>query len=186
MPDLPSLLAAGGHAGLRFDCITGRNILSGSVERTVLIQICKDLLLPAGRLCLLENIPRYGQRLSNLLDSGEDWQHRVRSAEEKVYSDTEDSLLSWDEHTLLKELSAAGFSADVEMLSCSREQLIVPAQLERWFASSPGSYAQRLRKAGLAEEDLLRLRQALPCGGTVQWKSSIVLLAARVPHSQDT
>ena len=181
VPDLPSLLAASGHSDLRFDCITGRNILSGSDERMALIAVCKDLLLSGGRVCLLESIPRYGQRRSSLLDSGEDWLHRVRTAEEKAYSNTEDPLLSWDEQTLQKELSTAGFCAEVEMLSCSREQLLVPAQLERWFAATPGNYADRLQKAGLAEEDLLRLRQSLPCGGTVNWQSPVALVSARIP-----
>ncbi len=176
VPELPALLAASGSSDLRFDCITGRNILSGSMDRKALIGICKDLLLSGGRLCFLENIPRYGQRLGSLLDSSEDWLQRVRAAEEKVYSNTEDPLLSWDEQTLQEELSAAGFSVDVEMLSCSREQLLVPVQLERWFSPTPGSYADRLRKAGLAEDDLLHLRQSLPCGGTVHWQSTVALV----------
>ncbi|NMA21769.1 MAG: AAA family ATPase, partial [Lentisphaerae bacterium] len=174
--DLPALLTASGHSDLRLDCITGRNILSGCFERSALIAICKDLLLPGGRLCLLESIPRYGQRLSSLLESGEDWLRRVRAAEEKVYSNTEEPILSWDEQTLAQELEEAGFSTDIEMLACSREQLLVPAQLERWFAPTRGSYADRLQKAGLPEEDILRLRQSLPCGGTVHWQSPIALV----------
>ena len=175
--DLPELLAVGGNADVRFDCISGRNILSAEKNRQNLPTLLWDLLLPNGRLCLLENIPRYGQRLSRLL-LNEEWLTRVQAAEEAIYADQEDPLLCWDEQTLLRELTKAGFVCGVEMLQYRREQLIVPAQLERWFAASPGTYADRLRKAGLSEEDLLRLRQKLPCGAAVHWESTIALLTA--------
>lgn len=183
---LPELLAAAGNEELRFDCISGRNILAASPDRKSLVKTLKTLFLPSGRLCLLESIPRYGQRLSALLEADGEWLRRVRQAEEKVYANQDDALLSWDETTLMLELQEAGFAAEVELISSRREQLLLPAQLQRWFADSPDSYAQRLRKTGLPEEDIQSLRQKLPSGSSVQWQSNIALITAKLETNQDT
>ena len=108
-------------------------------------------------------------------------------AEEAIYHDANDPLVNWDEETLAAELAAAGFVAvRLERAAFTRQQRISSAELDRWFAAdTPGSYASRLRAAGLAEEELRQFRAALTAalaGKTVPWPTTTVFLSARTPQ----
>ncbi|NLZ62193.1 MAG: AAA family ATPase [Lentisphaerae bacterium] len=179
--ELPVLLAAQKQDTVRFDAIVGRNILCSSQDRTGLAAILAALLTSAGRLCLLENIPRRGQRLSEFLPEKQDeWRRQLQAAEEKIYCDSQDPYLAWDENTLLEELSQnTTLTWQMEVLSFHREQIISAAQLQHWFAERNGSYADRLRRAGLSQQDVLRLRDSLPVGRLLPWNSTIAVLFGR-------
>ncbi|MFA5206685.1 MAG: transposase [Lentisphaeria bacterium] len=107
----------------------------------------------------------------------------VATAEEAVYHDASDPLVNWDEETLAAELAAAGFAAvRLEPAIFTRQPRVTTAQLDRWFADSPGSYASRLRAAGLAEAELRRFRTALTAavaGKTVPWPVATLFITAR-------
>jgi putative ATPase len=110
----------------------------------------------------------------------------VATAEEAVYGNVHDPLVNWDEETLAAELAATGFVAvRLERTAFTRQQRISSAELDRWFAAdTPGSYASRLRAAGLAEEELRQFRTALTAalaGKTVPWPTTTVFLSARAP-----
>ncbi|NMA43588.1 MAG: AAA family ATPase [Oligosphaeraceae bacterium] len=176
---LPELLAADPEAPQAFDCILGRNLLAALPTRQPFYETCAKLLFDGGRLCLLENIPRYGQRLHKFLDlPHSDWLVRLRLAEEKVYQDIEDPLLAWDENTLQTELSQAGFKVELSLTQWRREQLLHPEQVQRWFSSQPGSYASRLKKAGLDDADLQKLHQILPIGKNLTWQYRAASISA--------
>jgi len=179
--ELPGLLAAQEQGTVRFDAIIGRNILCSSHDRLGLAASLPAWLTPSGRICLLENIPRRGQRLSEFLPAGQDeWRQQLQSAEEKVYCDSQDAWLSWDENTLLQELSqTTALTWQMEVLSFHREQIISAAQLQHWFAERNGSYAERLRRAGLSQQDVLRLRDSLPVGRPLPWHSTVAVLFGR-------
>ncbi len=181
--NLPLLLAEQQHSEVRFDAIIGRNALVNCPSRPALAAILRGLLAASGRLCLLENIPRYGQRLSKFLPSGSaDWRSEVESAEEKVYNNSQDPRLAWDENTLREEFSAAaGFACQVEILTFHREQVISAAQIQHWFAERAGSYAERLHLAGLPPESIQRLRDSLPVGRLLPWSSTVAVLFGQAP-----
>ncbi|MEI8079222.1 MAG: transposase, partial [bacterium] len=110
----------------------------------------------------------------------------VAAAEDAVYNDANDPLVNWDEETLAAELTAAGFVAvRLERAAFTRQQRISSAELDRWFATdTPGSYARRLRAAGLAEEELRQFRTAITAalaGQTVSWPTTTVFITARAP-----
>ena len=112
---------------------------------------------------------------------------KATMAEEAIYHDANDPLVNWDEETLAAELAAAGFVAvRLERAVFTRQQRISSAELDRWFAAdTPGSYASRLRAAGLAEEELRQFRAALTAalaGKTVPWPTTTVFLSARTPQ----
>ncbi len=176
---VPELLAKQPEAPQAFDRILGRNILAELPVRQPFYQSCQQLLLENGRLCLLENIPRHGQRLHQLLElPPSDWLERLRLAEEQVYQDRSEPLLAWDENTLQDELRQAGFKVEIQLETWRREQLLLPEQVQRWFDPQPKSYASRLKKAGLEDSDLLRLQQSLPLGKSLTWKTQAAIVIA--------
>ncbi len=182
---IPALLAAAQPQDkLLFEAIIGRNILSSSDDRPALAADLRALLAAGGRICLLENIPRRGQRLSALLppEQNDAWREQLQTAEEKLYCNRQDPLLCWDADTLQQEfIQATGLDCQVEILPYQREQIITAAQLQHWFAERDGSYGERLRQAGLSREEVLRLQNSLPIGRPLPWNSSVAVLFAQNP-----
>lgn len=189
--DLPMILAADAGEALRFDFVLGRNLFAKVSERDALADVLACLLLPGGSISLCENLPRRSQRLSAFLAGNEaaaaDVEvpsallKRYRQAEEAVYHDAEDSVVNWDIPELEAALAAAGLKAQTELTHFHREQLISAQQLARWFENAAGSYADRLRRHGLNDEELQSCRQLLQrvfSTGPVTWTTSAVYIIA--------
>jgi len=159
------LLQLRGEEDLRFDRIVGRSVLTRRMS--ALADLCvqlQDRLLPGGLLCLVQAIPRYAQRLYELVDWPDDeaLQGKVRLAEEGIYGDITDPLVNWDETDLANGLQTAGMKKiQVKLESVSEQRFITAVQLDRWFTPDQsnherGGYGQRLRETGLTENDIKR------------------------------
>jgi putative ATPase len=211
--DLPELLSARGDADVCFDHILGRNPftvemdLGGATPGDVterfarLLATLRELLLPGGWIHLVQVIPRRNQRLYDLIpwtDGDGDAQvdaslfERVREAEESLYTDADDALVSWDAEDLTAALGQSGLSEVNVRVETGREpRRFTEHHLQRWFAEGTDAgrdsaaarttYADRLRAAGLTENEVLRIgalyRRHL-VDRVVDWATSQAFLTA--------
>ena len=161
--ELGYLLSLRGEGDVRFDVVLGRNLLPVSNPDRFFetCQVLAERLLPDGRLVFTQSIPRYTQRLYNLVEWGRDTKLRdkVIAAEEAIYADPGDPMVNWDEGDLTAALEAAGL-ADIRLKAeeQTEERLISAASLDRWFGNSAGdgrpSYRERLLAGGLTENEV--------------------------------
>jgi putative ATPase len=164
--ELDYLLQLRGEEDIRFDRIMGRNVFTRRVASLKeLILNLKALLLPDGKLCFAQIIPRHTQRLYELVDwaGHEPLRRMVSDAEESIYKDDSNPLVNWDETDLDARLKEAGMeNVRVGLDKTSEQRLVSADQLERWFApklSSQGrmGYGQRLLEAGLSASELKQI-----------------------------
>jgi putative ATPase len=193
--ELNYLLTLRDEYDLRFDCILARNPFTYHVSRITYQEVAAELLkwlLPGGRFCFSQTIPRHSQRLYKLIE----WANfpartasKVAKAEEAIYTNPADSLVNWDETDLAAALSAAGWELSHFLIEKQSEiRRITAEQLTRWFQSNSDerpSYAQHLKQAGLKAADIEKIatlyeRQLL--NQTVSWQTTIVVgVALPVP-----
>jgi putative ATPase len=193
--ELPRLLALRDESDLRFDHIIGRNpVTTYHLPITSLLDNVKALLLPGGRLCILQVVPRHGQRLHKLVDwSGvaPEVAEKVRSAEEAIYQDAADPLVNWDKPDLEAALGVAGFArVHVSFQEQVEQRQITTDHLNRWFgtdhpAPTAGGetrlrYDQRLLAAGLTPGEVEQVRQLYKrqlMGQWVTWHSHVAFVS---------
>lgn len=165
--ELSRILALRDESDLRFDRILGRNLFATSQQPiTDFLTPLSKLLLPGGRLCLAQVVPRHGQRLYALVDWAgvpEKLAEKVRAAEETIYQDAEDPLVNWDETDLETALRESGFATVQVIVEKQVEQRRITAvHLERWFGERTGegrlSYGGRLAAAGISEKQVERVK----------------------------
>ncbi len=191
-PELEFMLALRDEEELRLDRILGRNLLSlgeGLAANTEMLVGLVARLLPGGRLVLAQPVPRHTQRLAELVDWGSDKAlgERVRVAEEAIYTNPNDPLVSWDGDDLAALLAAVGLSGvRVNLERRADERRLTEEQLDRWFAAERGddgrpTYAEHLRSAGLSDEEVeavaARYRRQL-AGQSVPWASTMAYAVA--------
>jgi putative ATPase len=188
--ELPALLQTHGHAGVRFDAMVGRNVLTRHPQRSTLLAQVRACLRAGGYLSLVEVVPRYAQRLSALVDLselGEALTIRLRAAEEAVYTDPDNLLVNWDLADLEQALVDAGLQLQGTLGYATEEEErhITAAYLDRWLAvsadSGGASYAQRLL-THLTDEELARVRACCTrqlLHQTVPWRTTLVYVLAR-------
>jgi putative ATPase len=207
LAELTYLLSLRQETEVRFDRIIGRNVVTtyaltvGNVDAQGLwAGQVSGLLRPDGRLCLVQVIPRHGQRLYSLVDWSETsagLADRVRAAEEAIYRDPADNLVNWDVSDLVADLEAAGLAKiQVEVEKQSEQRRISQTHLTRWFGESDSSgegpssegpssdeqrmnYGRRLRQAGLqpaeVEEVRLLYRRQIR-DQAVNWSSTVAFI----------
>lgn len=173
---VPEILHKSQEEGILFDFISGRNIFAKAKNRKKRLQILSAMLAEEGKICSLENIPRYGLRLSSLIENNQEWLPELREIEEKVYNDPEDELLNWDENTLIQELDSLGLNSEIEEINYHREKILQAAEIQRWFAMQKGSYADRMLKKGLKQETLDKLQQKIQQQTKIKWQSKIIMI----------
>jgi putative ATPase len=192
--ELNYLLMLRGEEDVRFDRILGRNPLSaGALEentsRQVVLNILSERLLPGGRLCFSQSVPRQGQRLYQLVDWGSEDKLRakVEAAEEAIYADPDDPLVNWDAAELEADLQAVAEWQSVQVIveTQTEQRRITAAHLARWFGESEAdgrrSYGQRLLDSGLTADERraveTRYRRQL-LEQTVDWGTAVAYLLA--------
>ena len=116
-----------------------------------------------GRFCLVQTIPKQGQRLYQLVDwSGETkaLASKVALAEEAIYADESDPLVNWDVADVQAGLEAAGFTIASQQLDREKGQRrLTKGHIARWFGEDgEGTYGRRLREAGLSEKEIEKVR----------------------------
>ena len=195
LTQLDTLLALRDEEELLFDRILARNLITQlpNYSITDLLTPLKNRLAADGRLCLIQTIPKHGQRLCKLVDwSGESktLANKVAKAEEAIYNDASDPLVNWDEADLQAGLAAAGFTIATNQLAREKGQRrITAAHLERWFdGENGGTYGRRLREAGLNEKEVAKVQslyQRKLEGQIVDWETAVAYIAATLKMDAD-
>jgi putative ATPase len=191
LEELNYLLSLRGEQEVRFDRVLARNPFSHTAGPwSDLAGQVAGLLLPEGRFCFAQVVPRRGQRLSALID----WEGtapalltRVRAAEEAIFHDPDDPLVNWDVAELQAALRAGGLEPQqVHIERNEDERTVTPEHLARWFEADTvdgtrPSYGARLRVEGSTKKELqaiaARYRHQLQ-GTTVAWESTMVYVVA--------
>jgi len=171
---------------VRFDIILGRNALGQQADQAAIARQLPTLLAPAGRLILAETVPRYTQRIYQLVDSSSlapALRTRWQAAEEVIYHDPHDAMVQWDEESLGVALQQAGFAVELQAEAQTLAMRISPALLDRWFGARPGgrpSYATRLAQS-LTPDEVAQIEavvRAQLSHRTVSWHSTIAYVQA--------
>ncbi len=186
--DLPDLIAQQVEQTeeIKFDLIIGRNCLTRLPDKTAAIQTLLELLKSGSQLVLAEVVPRYTQRLSQLIDfsaMSEDLAQRIQLAEEAIYQNDEDSMVNWSEIELTNILTDIRASAEVNLDTSEAQLRISQDQIDRWFtiesASGRPTFAQHLlnhSEAQLTPDELGQLKARFEhqlLGQVVPWQSTI-------------
>ncbi|MEL6319779.1 MAG: AAA family ATPase [Cyanobacteria bacterium J06626_14] len=170
---------------LKGDRLIGRNVLMGHPDKAAVSAGFAPLLAPNGTLLLVEAIPRYTQRLYQLLQPNQlpkDLYQRVQQAEESIYSDNSDPMVNWDADEMHHILISCGWTVAIETQSIVTEIRVTQRSLERWFSKGTqrSSYQDHLRK-WLSDSDIERIQQALAqhvVNTVVSWHGAIAFIEA--------
>lgn len=176
---------------LQFDWILGRNTFANQMHQTDrsaaenLAQQLISLLRPKGQIILAETIPKYGQRICDLVkaeDVGKALYQRWQMAEADLYQgDTGDTQLAWDESDLKAAFADQSITIDLEQTHMS---LYVTSKLiERWFAvgGDRPSYGKRLGQHCSAK-DVKQIQALLSqklLHKTIQWQTTLAFVHVR-------
>ncbi|HRQ36792.1 MAG TPA: AAA family ATPase [Chloroflexota bacterium] len=188
LSELDYLLNLRGEADLKFDRILARNLFTDyrlPITDYDEMGRLRDWLLPDGRLCLIQTVPRHGQRLYRLVEWGEQTKLRdkVAMAEEAIYHDETDPLVNWDEKALESALTAVGFTPlHMQLETETSQRQITETHLARWFGEGEGErvgYGRRLQAGGLSKKEVAQVqtlyRQQL-LGRVVEWGTAVLFL----------
>ncbi|BAU67448.1 recombination factor protein RarA/unknown domain fusion protein (plasmid) [Stanieria sp. NIES-3757] len=156
--ELPSVLADR-YKNIRFDCIMGRNALMSEIDKVKVVKNLISWLSVEGALILAETVPRYTQRLYDLLQPtwlpSKLWE-KLQLAESAIYENESDPMVNWDGLDFKKDLEKAGLRVKVEQQQLHTSILITPALVERWFApaqtASRATYRQHLERMLTGDE----------------------------------
>ncbi|HEY9887898.1 MAG TPA: hypothetical protein V6D02_05815, partial [Candidatus Obscuribacterales bacterium] len=160
------------------------NVFSAIAPTATLLHPVVAALAPAGRLALVETVPRDTQRLAALLAPDQldaNLWARWQAAEAALYADPDDPRWQWDGAALAALLQAAGLTVTWTTTTVESDYFISPRLCDRWFATAtPDSYRQRLA-AILTPDDLTlietQVRRSLQ-NQTVPWRSRQLWLTA--------
>ncbi len=185
--DLPQRLRAD-EASLRFDRILGRNIfgqgrqafpdqIQGGLRAVV------GLLQPDGVMVLAEAMPKYTQRLYQLIEPerlGVKLHRKLAKAEESIYTHADQPILTWDIEDLNAQFKDVGTHLALQLEHTQTDLRITPALLNRWF--SPGgdrpSYLDHLQNS-LSAPEIAKVREAIFTAlmhQTVPWQGAIAFI----------
>lgn len=176
---------------LQFDWILGRNAFATQMhqmDRSAaenLVQQLISLLRPKGQIILAETIPKYGQRICDLVkadDVDQALYQRWQTAEAELYQgDTGDTQLTWDESDLQAAFADQPITIDLEQTDMSL--YVTPKLIERWFATSGDrlSYGKHLGQHCSAT-DVKQIQALLTqklLHQTIQWQTTLAFVHVR-------
>jgi putative ATPase len=154
-------LAAAAGNKVKFDAVIGRNILTRVKNRRELIERILKFLRTGGTLALAEVVPSEGQRISFL---SEPWDLEQKSkeilahAENALFSEADDAMVSWTSTSLEKELGTIQeASVSVAAQNETPARRISPREIEFWFrvTDKKGRFSLGDRVAELSDEQTL-------------------------------
>ena len=196
LTELPQLIAqqqAGEDDILTYNVIIGRNILTRLPNKNEAARLIAPLLADTGQVVLAEVIPKYTQRLYQLLDLSKvapDMAERVPLVEEAIYQNLEDPMVNWDETVLQEIFTEADLSVEMKIEQTPAQLRITAGQIERWFdvtdTGNRPTFAQHLLNhptAGLSKAkvaDLKTIFERQLLGQMVEWMSTIAYVIARI------
>ena len=180
-------------ASLLFDVVIGRNVLTHVTDKASAIQTITTLLKAGGQLVLAEIIPKYTQRLHQLVDLSslpDEVAARVIAAEEAIYTNPDDPMVNWDAADLQGIFENSGYAqVEVSVERITSKIQVGLEQIKRWFApANQGgrpSLAEHLLKSpgqtGLTPAELTELKQIFErqlLAQVIPWQSTLAYLAA--------
>jgi len=180
----PVLLRRGAEPEVKVDFVVGRDLFTraSGPGRAALARTLVGFLADGGALSVAQVIPALGQRLS-AFSAGlpADLVEKIESAEERVYSDSANDLVSWKENDLADAFRDAGArEVTFELQRFTDARRISERELLGWLA--PGSpYGQALA-ASLTPSELSQATSAWRAalvGGEIAWTSSVAFIVAR-------
>ncbi len=165
---------------LKFDRLIGRNILSAEPDKVATITQLLPWLNDGGAIALAETIPQHTQRLYQLLQPNwidpQLWQ-KIKTAEEAIYQNPDDSLVNWDGLSLKKDLTSSGLPVQIEEQQHCSSILINSQAIQRWFSPAQAdqrpTYRLHLEKF-LSSKEVETLKDIFNkhlCNQTVTWTS---------------
>lgn len=194
--ELPQLIGAINETerDLQFDVVIGRNVFTRLTGKQAMAQTLTKLLKPGrGRLVLAEIIPRHTQRLHQLvnltaLDS--ELRERIVAAEEMIYTQPDDPMVSWTETELVAIFESLGLTVEAMTDRLTTQLPVGRDQLDRWFAletaGSRPTFARHLLQPvegpGVSPAELATLRRLFEqqlLEQTVAWQSTVAYIVAR-------
>ncbi|MBI4083319.1 MAG: AAA family ATPase [Candidatus Lambdaproteobacteria bacterium] len=190
---LPELIRAQGQGQgqgqVRFDRVLARGLLGRDGRQAERIALLAGLLAPAGRLLLVETVPRLGERLfaqAGALGLPEELAKQLAAAEEALYAEPDDPALAWSDEHLARWCGEAGLTPlRRERLARLVEFPLTPALLARWFGGpgaegTPG-VGRLAARLGSAAERVRRALLALPAATTLRRRTVVALVLSGRP-----
>jgi len=169
------------RAALLFDAVVGYNVLLDEPDKAAAFDLLAHLLTPGGVISLAERVPRYTQRLYQLVDARSlpaDLAARWQQAEEAIYTQAADPLVNWD----VDDIAAAGHQAALAVAVALEDEAtalqVTAGVLARWFTPSPNARPSYVDHVGRALSDaeiaLVRSLFERQClGQAVHWRGKI-------------
>ena len=166
---------------VRVDCVVGRDALVRAPDPAALVALLSSLLLPGGRIVLVESLARHTPRISAFVDAAAlpaGLHGRWAAAEEALYTDDHDPLTRWTAPALAAVLGGGGLAVTATPVPTAHALPVTDGVLARWFDPRPDSYAGRLG-AHLGAEDVAVLADVLGrrlAGQSLPWSAQAVCL----------
>ncbi|MDX2469184.1 MAG: AAA family ATPase [SAR324 cluster bacterium] len=168
-------------AGYEFDVIYGKGVIAFEKDKKARLQEIKDQLLQGGEMILLEQVPKNGQRLSQLLEAlplKKEVLERFKKAEEGLFNDFTNPKFNWDQEDLCKIAEELGLEVKCqELIEITSQKLITQDLIQRWFNPEEG-YGKALHEE-FEKAELFALAQAFReawANALGDWKSCYLLL----------
>jgi putative ATPase len=170
-------------AVLQFDAVVGYNVLLDEENKAAVFHLLADLLAPGGVISLADRVPRYTQRLYQLVDAHSlpaDLMERWQQAEEAIYAQAADPLVNWDVDNIVAAAQQAALAVAVQLEDETTTLQVTPGILTRWFTPSREgrpSYVDHLNRS-LTPDEIAIVRslferqcagQAVPWGGKIAY-----------------
>ena len=158
--DIFSLL----EEGIKFSCISGRNVLSRLSEDKSILPIILSFLEEDGRIAFMESIPSLSSRLSDFVLSP--MKERLMEAEREIYSSS-NPLASWGKEDLEETLRKVFPDAMIEYVEQKEERSVTLEALESWWTNSYSKY-------GIGKDEFFSALQP----GVLEWKNTVALITS--------
>ena len=173
--EIPNIVAS-----MHFEAIIGYNTLMREPNKLACIQWLANLLQPDGKIALYESIPKYTQRIYQLINLPDEFGDRWMQAEEAIYANPDDSMTNWDVDDLRSAFEKVDLKVEIEVERITTSIQISTALLNRWFSKSQAkpSYASHLAKF-LVDDEIAIAQQLLTnklLNKTVDWASSAAMI----------
>jgi putative ATPase len=109
------------------------------------------LLAPGGMACIVQTIPRRGERISRFLAAAETCDAAlaaaVSDAEEAFYATSVDPRLSWDAEDLRAAFDLAGFDSEVEIRTDEERRILTEKEIGTWFDAEKSPWGRAIAAA---------------------------------------
>ncbi len=130
------------------DVVVMRSVLVHILDKSKAIKEFHRILRPNGRVSLFEPIIRKNTKYHELVNPATfpDYE-KVKDAEIKIFTDSDDPILNFDDSTLEKDFEAAGFKdIDINISVTSSTYTVIPEMIDPWFDTPPSPGNPTLRQ----------------------------------------